>query len=172
LFLASAFSIFVGIGSAMKNGLLLFLVLAWISACATQDICDNDNQSELVARFKTTGDLGTSDTTLSPVTVYGLRPGKPDSLIYGEVTTSRLVLPLNPNATHSTYIIEVDGAPDTLRINHKTEYYLISYTCGFAALFTVEKVEHSSQMIRDTEIIQPVIDAELEQNEEHIWIFI
>lgn len=155
----------------MKYGLLLFLVLIWITACATQEICDNDNQSELVARFKTAEELGTVDTTLSAVTVYGIRPGKPDSLIYSTVNTARLVLPLNPNATFTTFVIDAGGTSDTLTINHRTEYYLISYTCGFAALFTVENLEHTSRLIRETKIIQTVIDAALEQNEEHIWLY-
>lgn len=155
----------------MKNGLLLLLILALITACATQEICDNDNQSELVARFKTTGELGTTDTILSHVSVYGIRPDRPDSMIVSDNELSRLVLPLNPNASFSTFVLDVNGASDTLRINHYTEYYLISYTCGFAALFTLENLEHTSGLIRDTEIIQPVVDAELELNEEHIWIY-
>lgn len=155
----------------MKNGLLLFLVLTWITACATQEICDNDNQSELVARFKTAGELGTTDTLLAAVTVYGIRQDKPDSLIYNTLNTNRLILPLNPNATFSTFVIDASGTSDTLTINHQTEYYLISYTCGFAALFTVESLEHTTRMIRETRIIQSVIDASLEQNEEHIWLY-
>ncbi|MGW8315705.1 MAG: DUF6452 family protein [Bacteroidales bacterium] len=155
----------------MKYGLLLLLILALITACATQEICGSDNQSEMVARFKTTGDLGTTDTILSQVTVYGIRPDKPDSLIVSDDDISRLVVPLNPNASFSTFVLEVNGQSDTLRINHRTEYYLISYTCGFAALFTLENLEHTSGLIKETEIIQPVVDAELEQNEEHIWIY-
>ncbi len=155
----------------MKNGLLLFLALSLITACATQEICSNDNQSELVARFKTEGELGTVDTTLAAVSVHGIRPGLPDSLIYFSENLSRMVLPLNPNGDFSTFVLEVDGRSDTLRINHRTEYYLISYTCGFAALFTLETIEHTSRMVRDTRIIQTEIDAELEQNEEHIWIY-
>lgn len=155
----------------MKNGLLLFLALALITACTTQEICNNDNQSELAARFKTEGELGTVDTALAAVSVHGIRPGRPDSLIYDRKDLSKMVLPLNPNGDYSTFVIDVDGRFDTLRINHRTEYYLISYTCGFAALFTLETLEHTSRMIRDTRIIQTEIDAELEQNEEHIWIY-
>jgi hypothetical protein len=60
---------------------------------------------------------------------------------------------------------------DTLSIQHDTEYYLISYTCGLAALFTLENIEHTGKVILGTEVINSVIDAEMEQNEEHLWLY-
>ena len=155
----------------MKKAVLLIPVLLLIAACATREICDADNQSEMVARFKIAGTEPPADTVLSSVTVHGIRPGQPDSLIYRDVPAARLVLPLNPNEVYSSFVIEADGRRDTLRIGHRTEYYLISYTCGFAALFTLETLDHTGGAIRKTEVINGVVDAKLEQDEEHIWLY-
>ena len=155
----------------MKKAVLLLPVLLLIAACATREICDADNQSDMVARFKVAGTEPPADTVLASVTVHGIRPGKPDSLLYRDVPSARLVLPLNPNAEYSSFVIEADGRRDTLRVDHRTEYYLISYTCGFAALFTLEALAPSGAAIRKAEIMNGIVDAKLEQDEEHIWLY-
>jgi hypothetical protein len=94
-----------------------------------------------------------------------------DSLLYGAETAARIVLPLDPNQLFSTFVLDYDGRQDTLTINHKTEYYLISYTCGFAAMFTLADPVHTRHNIKGVEIINGIVDAEMEQNEEHIWIY-
>jgi hypothetical protein len=155
----------------MKIGVLCSLMMISLLSCSTQEICDTDNQSELVARFKTIREDNPRDTTLNGVTIYGIRPGKVDSLLYGAETAARIVLPLDPNQRFSTFVLDYDSRQDTLTINHNTEYYLISYTCGFAAMFTLADPEHTGHIIKGVEIINGVIDAEMQQNEEHIWIY-
>lgn len=155
----------------MRHVLFLFAVLIVLFSCASQEICDGDNQSEMVARFKLEKDGSASDTTLTGVSVHGIRPGLSDSLLYDSVPAAKIILPLDPNHTFSTFVISADTLQDTLTIHHRTEYYLISYTCGFAALFTLEKIDVSGSLINRAEIIDPVIDADLVQNEEHIWLY-
>jgi len=147
------------------------LLMSTLISCVTREICDENNQSDLVARFKLEKDGVYSDTVFNAVSVYGNRLGQDFSLLYDSVPTSRIVLPLDPNGTSTTYVIDFNGIKDTLIIGHDTEYYLISYTCGFAALFTMENVDYTGNVIRDFEIIEAVIDAELEQNEEHLWLY-
>ncbi|MEJ2596625.1 MAG: DUF6452 family protein [bacterium] len=137
----------------------------------TREICDEDNQSELVARFKLEMDGEYQDTVFTGVSVFGTRMEQEFNLLLDSVSTSRIVLPLDPTGTSTSFVINFNGVQDTLTIQHDTEYYLISYTCGFAALFTVENVDHTGNVIRDFEIINAVIDADLEQNEEHLWLY-
>ncbi len=60
---------------------LTFLLL--ITSCATQEVCDDDNQSYLVAKLKTTWEMDkTMDTIVADFSIYGIREGKADSLIY------------------------------------------------------------------------------------------
>jgi len=155
----------------MRKGLFVFFLIASLISCTSREICDENNQSELVARFKV--DLGetASDTVLTGVSVHGIRSGEVFSLLYDSVSASRLVLPLDPGQTSSTFILDFSNRRDTLTIHHNTEYYLISYTCGFATLFTLESIERTGNVIRGDRIIKAVIDAELEQNEEHIWLY-
>jgi len=155
----------------MRIGLLISFSLLLLTSCTTQDVCDDDNQSKLVARFKTIESDTVSDTIVSGVTIYGIREGQTDSLLYDSSATSEILLPLDPNHDFTRFVLSVNEHSDTLRFIHTTEFYLLSYTCGFAALFNLDSVRHSHLMIQDLEIINSVIDAELEENEEHLWIY-
>ena len=154
----------------MKKYLLPILLMSITVSCVTREICDDNNQSELVARFKLEKDGIYTDTVFNGISVYGIRSDQEFSLLYDSVPASRIVLPLDPNQTSTSFLIDFNGLEDTLTIQHTTEYYLISYTCGFAALFTMENIVHTQQVIRDYKIINEVMDAELEQNEEHLWL--
>ena len=155
----------------MKIRLIPLFFLLLLDSCTTLDICDDYSQSELVARFKTIEEGVVNDTIISGVTMFGIRDGRPDSLIYDSVSLSRIVVPLDSHNDYSRFILDINEQTDTLRINHTTEFYMISYTCGFAAMFTIESFQYSKTMIDTIEPINSVIDAELEQNEEHLWIY-
>lgn len=155
----------------MKQSLICLLLISTLVSCVTREICDEDNQSELVARFKLEMEGIYSDTIFNAVSVHGIRSGQEFNLLYDSVNTSRIVLPMDPNRTTTTFVIDFNGSYDTLIVHHDTEYYLISYTCGFAALFTLESIEHTGNVIRGYEFINTVVDAELEQNEEHLWLY-
>lgn len=155
----------------MKIGLLPFFSLVLLISCTTLDICDDDNQSELVARFKTIESTIISDTIMSGVTIHGIREGQSDSLLYDSVSVSGILLPLDPNHEQSRFVLNMNEQKDTLVVTHRNEVYMISYTCGFATLFNLENIDHTSMMIKNIEIIDPVVDAELVQDEEHIWIY-
>lgn len=155
----------------MRIKLLHFLPLLILISCTTQEVCDSDAQSELVAMLKTMESGSVTDTIVSGITVFGIREGQADSLLYDSITTKQLLLPLNPHHDFSRFVLQINEQTDTLRAIHTSEPYLISYSCGFASLFTLDNVTHSNLMIQNLEIINSVIDAELEQNEEHLWIY-
>ena len=155
----------------MKIGLLPFFFLVLLVSCATEEVCDEDSQSELVVRFKTIESTIISDTIMSDVTIHGIREGQSDSLLYDSVSASRILLPLDPNHEQSRFVLNMNEHNDTLMVTHSNEVYMISYTCGFATLFTLENIDYYSLIIKDIEIIAPMVDAALEQNEEHIWIY-
>lgn len=147
-------------------------LLLLISSCATQDICDDDSQSYLVAGFKTldTEDEVT-DTTMAGLSVYGIREGKTDSLLYDSVSVSELELPLDPNNEFSYFVLGNGISHDTLQLTYDSEVYLISYSCGFAVRFTLDQFTSTGSWISDMELISGDIDAELESNETHLWIY-
>lgn len=148
----------------------LVLLLALFS-CTTQDICDDDNQSILVARFKHVVAGEVTDTIVPGITIYGIREHRNDSLLYDSVSAARITLPLDPGNPTSRFVLTAGEQRDTLLIHHASEAYLISYNCGFAALFTVDSLDYGGGIITDVEIISAAVDGEMETNEEHIWIY-
>jgi hypothetical protein len=155
----------------MKPRLAPLIFLLFITSCATQEICDSDNQSILVARFKSIATGESTDTIIPGLSVYGIREGSPDSLLYDSVSLGKIELPLDPGHPRSRYVLYTAQKNDTLVLEHASEAYLISYECGFAAQFYLKGFEYSGGMITDMEIISSSIDAEMETNEEHLWIY-
>jgi len=155
----------------MKIRLLPLFLLLGLFSCSTLEVCDDNIQSELVARFKTIEEGVVNDTSISGVTLYGIREGKSDSLLYDSVTVMDVVLPLDSHHDFSRFILNIYEQTDTLTIQHTNEFYMISYTCGFASLFTINSFVYSNLMINDIEIVNSMVDAELEQDEEHLWIY-
>ncbi len=157
----------------MKSRILLFIISILISSCITVEICDESYDSELVARFKTRHDGAPADTTVSALTLYGIREGISDSLLYNAESASGFVVPLDPHHAYSRFVLQINDQTDTLVIPHHQEIYMISYTCGFGNLFTInDNIQSSSGLIKSDTIIKDMIDAEYEEDEEHIWLYL
>jgi len=146
-------------------------VLLLITSCATQEICDDDNQAILVARFRTMNGGGSRDTIMAGMTIYGIREGKTDSLLYDLTSTGKVQLPLDPNSEVTRFVFTNQIQIDTLSLSHSSEVYLINYTCGFASRFTLEQSTASGSWMMDVELKDAKIDAELTTDEEHLWIY-
>ena len=155
----------------MRKALYLTLLLVAGFSCSVQDVCDDDPQPELQARFKTMNGGATADTTLTGLYLYGIRAGKSDSLLLDSATTAAVALPLDPGNDFSRFVLSTEVQADTFTIFYQREFYLISYSCGFAVRYTVEKVDAGGSMILDTEINEATVDYENNQNEEHLWLF-
>lgn len=156
----------------MRIRLLPLYFLLLLFSCTSQEVCDDSGQSELVARFKTIKEDVITDTIISGVTMYGIREGRPDSLLYDSSAVSKISLPLNSHHDFSRFVLNINEQTDTLAIIHTAEYYMISYSCGFATMFFVHEVSYdSTKMIRDHLITNAAVDAESEIDEEHLWIY-
>lgn len=155
---------------------LLFLLLSLLAfSCTSQDICFEDSVSELVASFKTETNDIVSDTTISGVTVYGIREDQPIYLLYDSIDVSEIILPLDPHHNYSNFVFQVNNEADTLKLTlkltHSSEVYLISYTCGFGNLFTLNDIQYEEGVIVKDTIINPLINTSLEEVDEHIWLY-
>ena len=157
----------------MLSRILLFILFILASSCASVEVCDEEYDSELVARFKTRHEGAPADTTVSFLTLYGIREGLSDSLLYDSIPASGFLVPLDPNYDFSSFVLQIDGQADTLVISYERETYMISYTCGFANLFTItDSIESSSGLIKSDSILNEMIDAEYENSEVHIWLYL
>lgn len=140
--------------------------------CVSVEVCEEEYVSELAARFKTLKDGVAADTTVSALSLYGIREGKGDSLLYDALPASGFLVPLDPNHAYSSFVLQIDTLADTLHVHYEHEIYMISYSCGFASLFTLDQLETNTGLIKNDSIISPMIDAEYENNEVHIWLFL
>ena len=156
----------------MKLRIPFFIFAILLSGCVDVETCDEGTESELVVKFKTVKEGINSDSTVTALSLYGIREGKSDSLLYNSLSTSGFVVPLNPHISHSSFVLKIDEQTDTLIIYQHQELYLISYTCGFANLFTLESLEYGTEMILKDSIINEMVDAEYESGEEHIWLYL
>jgi len=146
-------------------------LLLIFTSCATQEVCDDDNQSYLVAKFRTKVDGEERDTTLTGMTIYGIREGKPDSLLSDSLSWSMFDLPLDPNNDITSFVFSNAIQQDTLVLSHSSEIYLISYDCGFASRFSLEEYTTSGTWIKEIVLRNGEIDAALETDEEHLRIY-
>jgi hypothetical protein len=150
--------------------LFLFIILA--AGCVSVEVCEEEYVSELVARFKTEKEGEVSDSTVNALTLYGIREGLSDSLLYDSIPASGFVVLLDPHHDVSRFVLQIDSLRDTLSIYYEHEVYMISYSCGFASMFTLDQIETSGGVILKDTVINEMIDAEYESNEEHIWLYL
>jgi hypothetical protein len=152
---------------------ILFLSIAILAAgCVSVEVCDEEYVSELAARFKTEKDGELADTTVNALTLYGIREGLSDSLLYDSLSTSGFLVPLDPHHDVSRFVLQIDSLRDTLSIYYEHEVYMISYTCGFGSLFTLDPLEYKTGLIKKDTILNEMVDAEYEDNEVHIWLYL
>jgi hypothetical protein len=157
----------------MKLRILLFMILLPVTGCVKVEVCNDDKDSLMVARFKTMKEDVPADTTVKVFSLYGIREGMPDSLIYDSLaTTNTFEVPLDPHQDVSRFVMHIGDASDTLVVSHHREIYMVSYKCGFATLFTIDQIGYSTGMIKSYEIRKAMVDAETEKNEEHIWLYL
>ena len=146
-------------------------LLLLFASCATQEVCDDDNQSYLIAQFRTEEDGVERDTIMGGMTIYGIREGKPDSLLYDSISISKAQLPLDPNNDITSFVFSNAVEQDTLVLTHSSEIYLISYDCGFTSRFSLEEYTASGTWLKEIVLRNGEIDATLENDEEHLRIY-
>jgi hypothetical protein len=140
---------------------ILFLFISILAAgCVSVEVCEEEYFSDMVARFKTMKEGAVSDTTVASLSLYGIREGLNDSLLYDAESASRFLVPLDPHHDFSRFVLQIDTLIDTLTVYHEHEVYMISYTCGFASLFTLDQLELAGSVIQKDTIISKLIDAE------------
>jgi hypothetical protein len=155
----------------MKYMALPLSLLLLFFSCATQEVCNDDNQSYLVAKYRTKGDGEERDTIMAGMTIYGIREGKPDSLLYDSISMSKANLPLDPNSDTTSFVFSNTIQQDTLVITHSSEIYLITYDCGFASRFSLEEYTALGNWIKEIVLRNGEVDALLENDEENLRIY-
>ncbi len=156
----------------MHSRILLFILSILATSCISVEICDDDNNSVMVVKFMTMIDEVPADSTVASLSLYGIREGRPDSLLYNMDPTNEFEAALDPHHDFTRFVLQINEQTDTLDLMHTQELYMISYDCGFGNLFTIENIEISSGLIKSAEIKDEKVDAETEEDEVHIWLFL
>jgi hypothetical protein len=158
----------------MHSRILLFILSILATSCISVEICDDDNNSIMVAKFMTMKDELPADSTVASLSLYGIREGRPDSLLYNnQLATNIFEVPLDPHHDITRFVLQINEQTDTLELMHTKELYMISYDCGFGNLFTLDdNIGTSSGVIKSAEIKDEKVDAETEQDDVHIWLFL
>ncbi|MEA3462376.1 MAG: DUF6452 family protein [Bacteroidota bacterium] len=156
----------------MRSRILFFILFILAASCVTVELCDESYDSELVARLKTVKDGEVTDSTVAALTLWGIREGLSDSLLYDALPTSGFAVPLDPHHDFSSFVLQIDTLSDTLTVYHDFETYMVSYNCAYANLFTLSHIEYKGGIIKSDTILSEMIDAEYEENEEHIWLYL
>ena len=155
----------------MKYRILIFILFILAASCVTVEVCDESYNSDLIAQFKTLQDGEAVDSTVTALTIFGIKDGENDTL-YNALPSSGFVVPLDPHHDFSSFVMQVDTLSDTLIIYYDHESYMISYSCGFANLFTLSRIEPGGGIIKGDTILNEMIDAEYEEDEVHIWLYL
>lgn len=158
----------------MRSRILFVIISILVTGCISVEICDDDNSSVMVAKFMTMKDELPADSTVASLSLYGIREGRPDSLLYNnQLSVNAFELPLDPHHDYSRFVLQVDTLTDTLELIHTQELYLISYDCGFGNVFTLDNnIGYRSGLIKSAEIIDETVDALTEEDDVHIWLFL
>ena len=156
----------------MLSRILIFIISILITSCISVEICDDDNNSMMVAQFMTMIDELPADSTVASLSLYGIREGRPDSLLYNQDPTNNFKVPLDPHHDFTRFVLQIGEQTDTLELTHRQELYGISYDCGFGNLFTLETIGYRTGMIKSAEIINDMVDAETKEDDVHVWLFL
>ena len=156
----------------MRSRILFVIISILVTGCISVEICDDDNNSVMVAKFMTMKEDLPADSTVASLSLYGIREGRPDSLLYNQQSANTFDVPLDPHHDFTRFVLQLGEQTDTLELTHTQELYLISYDCGFGNLFTLETVGFKSGMIKSAEIKDEMVDAITEEDDVHIWLFL
>ncbi len=157
----------------MHSRILLFILSILATSCISVEICDDDNNSVMVVKFMTMIDEVPADSTVASLSLYGIREGRPDSMLYNMEPTNTFEVALDPHNDFTRFVLLINEQTDTLELMHTQELYMISYDCGFGNLFTLEdNIGISSGLIKSAEIKDETVDAETQEDDVHIWLFL
>lgn len=144
----------------MKYRFLIVLVIL-LTACSSDPSCEQNTESLLRI------DLYDYETKAAKeaeeLTVYGL--GHMDSLLYDHSKNeSEILLPLDPAARGTSFVIQIGAETDTLNVAHSSSLYYISKTCGYSYVFLMDTAYLTGSLSDSMVIRRKDIDLNYVQN--------
>ena len=151
------------------TALLAIVILCQVSSCEKDDICvDGDTPLLVIGFFDATDE--TLAKSVNSLRIRALDFDTSPSSFADRTTLDSIGLPLQINATSSSYVFISDsadedgvetGTTDTLTFNYTVQEEFVSRACGFVARYadldTTRQV-FSSDWIKRIEIANPTVE--------------
>lgn len=140
------------------------MILLLFQACNNEEGCTEiDLVSRVNAGFYVRDAIGERDTIISSLTFFGVQ--RPDSLIADLARAQKISFPLPHQVEGNTKFIISDAAYiDTITIWHIPAYSLVSYSCGFTTVHTLERIDFGTDLIDTIAIESEYINRSENEN--------
>jgi hypothetical protein len=135
------------------------LAIILLLNCEEDKQCTEDIEISVNIDFKTISSGIKKDTLINNLTVIGK-----DTPYYNTNNLKSISLALSQSSDTSEFRFSVDTVPDTILFYSSRELFMISFECGFATRFILEKVISQDILIDSISIIKSNVDRSDETN--------
>ncbi|MBN1599864.1 MAG: hypothetical protein JW894_16330 [Bacteroidales bacterium] len=158
----------------LRNCISIPFTLVMIIACNTDEVCDENTITNVVASFYTTVDNRVVDTTAMVTSIIAVNDSM--SILYeSEDAVQSVSFPLNNSLDSCAVIMDFtlyDTIPkpdtlyftDTLTFFYNIELIMESIECGFVHYFHLQSINWTDNFIEDVEIVNPAVTTREYEN--------
>ncbi len=112
-----------------------FLLFFLITSCEKDDIC---LQGSVNTNRITIGFIDIKNERFTSLSLKNIRGINKDSIIYEDINTDQLKLPLNVSSNTTDYILNFNEIDDTLSIKYRAVHEYLNRGCGFISNFILD----------------------------------
>ena len=112
-----------------------FLIFFLITSCEKDDICleGSANTNRITIGF-----INSENESFTSLSITNIRGINKDSIIYEDINTNQLKLPLNISSNKTDYILNYNEIDDTLSIKYIAIHRYLNRGCGFISNFVLD----------------------------------
>ena len=142
-----------------------FLLLFLITSCEKDDICleGSANTNRITIGF-----INSENESFTSLSITNIRGINKDSIIYEDINTDQLKLPLNISSNKTDYILNYNEIEDTLSIKYIAIHRYLNRGCGFISNFVLdsstENIDNNYGWIKKVSIVKDSIFNEEKTN--------
>lgn len=87
-----------------------------------------------------------------------------DSLLNNQKNVTKMLLPLKPDTTISTFLMTFHNQTDTLFVEHTPRQYFVSLACGCAIYHTITAAWSTDPRVDSVQIINANVENAIQEN--------
>lgn len=87
-----------------------------------------------------------------------------DSLFNNQKNVTKMLLPLKPDTTISTFLMTFHNQTDTLFVEHTPRQYFVSLACGCAIYHTITAARSTDPRVDSVQIINANVENAIQEN--------